>query len=363
MKRIAKIYLWSAVCWAALAPFLAFEWWRNAVSMNLNLTLGVFLGMVLGEYAAYALLTPIVFEIIRRFPIKKPHLIRNGLAYCFGAVPFLVLAPAIRCVFIAPYDYDAHVWLPRTLNTVRLLIASRFADTLTTYVLILAAGHAFEFYNRTRTQEVEQIDLRRTLAESELQMLRTQLHPHFLFNTLQGISSLTDEDPRLAKHMVGALADLLRAALKHSSIDLVSLRTEMEFVGAYLDLEKMRLGDRLSVRIHISADAKECLVPQLLLQPIVENAIVHGIAASRSGGWIDISSELNEQHLRLRVRNSTSGHIVRGTGLGLRNTRSRLKYLYSEDATLSFNLTGTGTAETLVVIPALRGSTAICTAS
>jgi LytS/YehU family sensor histidine kinase len=119
----------------------------------------------------------------------------------------------------------------------------------------------------------------------------------------------------------------------------------------------------LSVRIHISADAKECLVPQLLLQPIVENAIVHGIAASRSGGWIDISSELNEQHLRLRVRNSTSGHIVRGTGLGLRNTRSRLKYLYSEDATLSFNLTGTGTAETLVVIPALRGSTAICTAS
>ena len=192
--------------------------------------------------------------------------------------------------------------MPRNFESIYGLMISRFAETLTMYVLIVWAGHAYELHDRSRIQAIEQSELKRTIAESELQMLKTQLHPHFLFNTLQGISSLTEENPKLAKQMVVALGDLLRAALKHSSVDLVSLQTEMEFVSAYLDLEKMRLGDRLTVRTQLSADAREYLVPQLVLQPLVENAIVHGIANSRNGGWIQISSELNEQHLRLADR-------------------------------------------------------------
>jgi LytS/YehU family sensor histidine kinase len=228
--------------------------------------------------------------------------------------------------------------------------------------MLLAAAHAFELYDRARQQQIEQSELRKVLAESELEILKTQLHPHFLFNTLQGISSLVQEDPALAREMIGALAGLLRAALKHSSGDVVALEIEMEFLTAYLNLEKMRLGDRLQIRLGISQDARQCLVPQLILQPLVENAIVHGIAKGRNGGWIEISSELNEQQLRLRVTNSLSSPASNsGTGVGISNVRSRLKHLYEDDARLTFRRTDS-TAEALLVLPALRGKP-VCTPS
>jgi LytS/YehU family sensor histidine kinase len=280
-----------------------------------------------------------------------------------GGGIFVVIIPALRCIFLPPWDAYDQQFLPRSLETFYGLLSSRFADYTLGYVLIIAAAHAFEFHDRTRRQEIEQSELRRTLAESELQMLKTQLHPHFLFNTLQGISSLTQENPGLAKQMTIALGDLLRAALQHSSTDLIPLDREIAFVNAYLDLEKMRLGERLQVRMNVSQTALQCLVPQLLLQPLVENSIVHGIANTREGGWLEISSELNEEHLRLRVENSVAASATRGTGLGLRNTRSRLRNLYADDASLTFRITPRGTAEALIIIPALRGSAAKCTAS
>lgn len=364
-KRLAKIYFWSIVCWTALSPFLAIQWWLNSNSpgMKAYYPLGRFLLMVFSNYLTLALLTPVVFLIVRRWPIRKPHAIRRGALYLLGALPFLMVVPAIRSLILPPWNVDAGEWMPRNFESIYGLMISRFAETLTMYVLIVWAGHAYELHDRSRIQAIEQSELKRTIAESELQMLKTQLHPHFLFNTLQGISSLTEENPKLAKQMVVALGDLLRAALKHSSVDLVSLQTEMEFVTAYLDLEKMRLGDRLIVRTQLSADAREYLVPQLVLQPLVENAIVHGIANSRNGGWIQISSELNEQHLRLRIENSTSEKAFHGAGVGLTNTRARLAHLYREDASLTFRLTTKGSAETLVVIPALKGNMAVCTTS
>ncbi len=322
-----------------------------------------FLVIVLSIYFTFALLTPLLFWIVRRWPIKKPWVVSRVGLYLLGGAVFVVMIPALRCILIPPWDPYGQQFLARNWETFNSLLASRFADYTLGYVLIIAAAHAFEFHDRTRTQEIEQSDLRRTLAESELQMLKTQLHPHFLFNTLQGISSLTQEDPHLAKQMTIALGDLLRAALKHSSMDLVPLDTEMEFVSAYLDLEKMRLGERLQVRIKIPQTARECLVPQLLLQPLVENSIVHGIANTREGGWLEITSELNDEHLRLRLENSVAPSAARGTGLGLRNARSRLQHLYAEDASLTFRITSRGTAEALIVIPVLRGSPAKCIAS
>jgi two-component system LytT family sensor kinase len=364
-KRLAKTYFWSIVCWSALSPFLAIQWWLNSNSSGMKeyYPLRRFLLMVFSNYLSLALLTPVLFLIIRRWPIRKPYAVRRGAMYLLGAIPFMAVVPGIRSLILPPWDVTAGQWMPRTFESFYGLMISRFAETLIMYVLIVWAGHAFELHDRSRIQAIEQSDLKRAVAESELQMLKTQLHPHFLFNTLQGISSLTEENPRLAKQMVVALGDLLRAALKHSSVDLVSLQTEMEFVSAYLDLEKMRLGERLTIRVHISAEARECLVPQLLLQPLVENAIVHGIANSRSGGWVEIRSELNEQHLRLRVENSTSEKAFHGAGVGLTNTRARLAHLYMEDASLTFGLTPRGSAEAVVVIPVLKGSMAACTTS
>ena len=125
---------------------------------------------------------------------------------------------------------------------------------------------------------------------SDLQSLRTQLHAHFLFNALQGISTLTDSDPGRAKAMILKLSELLRAALRYGDSDLVALGEELKSIEHYLDLEGMRLGDRLQVRWNVQPETRRMLVPQLILQPLVENAIVHGIACCRGGGWIQITA-------------------------------------------------------------------------
>jgi LytS/YehU family sensor histidine kinase len=200
---------------------------------------------------------------------------------------------------------------------------------------------------------MENVDFQRALAASELQALKMQLHPHFLFNTLHGISTLIDTDPACAKEMVVKLSSLLRGTLEHSSSDLIPLSEELKFVREYLDLEGMRLGTRLNVEWSIDADTGRALIPQLILQPLVENAIRHGIACSRDGGWVEISSKKRAGVLELGIRNSIGGKRTPGLGVGLRNTEARLRYLYSDEATFAFTETEDHTATATLRLPVL----------
>jgi LytS/YehU family sensor histidine kinase len=180
-----------------------------------------------------------------------------------------------------------------------------------------------------------------------------QLQPHFLFNTLHGISTLIDTDHSTAKAMVVKLSSLLRGTLEHGSSDLIPLREELKFVREYLDLEKMRLGARLTVEWVIDPSSQHTLVPQLILQPLVENALRHGIACSRDGGWVQIVSHQHDGQLELRVRNSVGGKRTPGMGVGLKNTDARLRYLYSDEAAFSFAEASDHTATATIVLPAL----------
>ena len=180
-----------------------------------------------------------------------------------------------------------------------------------------------------------------------------QLHPHFLFNTLHGISTLVDSDGMSAKAMIVKLSSLLRTALECNGSDLLPLRQELDFVGKYLDLEKMRFGARLSVNWSIAPETEQMLVPQLILQPLVENAIGHGIAGSREKGWVEIISRERDGLLELQVRNSCGGKGREGTGLGLRNTAARLRHLYSDEAKLDFARSDDRTATATLVLPVL----------
>lgn len=357
----ARKLLWSSACWLALAPVLGLQYWSNARSMHVPVGLGTYTLIALSSYVAYAILTPFLFLIVQRFPIEAGSVWVRTASYIFGGVVFIFVAQAVRCILVPPWNVELQAFMPRNLGTYHALVSSRFADCITAYLMIVIAAHAFALHDRTRLQQIEHSELERNLAENELQLLKTQLHPHFLFNTLQGISTLTEEDPGRAKRMIVALGDLLRAALKHSSADVVTLATEMELVDAYLELERMRLGDRLTVKIDISRRAQDYLVPQLILQPLVENAIVHGVADNRNGGWVEISSEVNDEQLRLRVLNSVSPRTRPGSGFGLRNIRARLEHLFPDDASLTFQVTEKGVAESLIVLPALKGN-AGCTA-
>jgi two-component system LytT family sensor kinase len=204
-----------------------------------------------------------------------------------------------------------------------------------------------------RDQELERAELQRALAGSELQALKSQLQPHFLFNTLHGISTLIEVDKASAKAIVLRLSGLLRTVLQHGNSDLIPLAEELKFVEAYLDIEKMRLAGRLEVRWEIEQSTLQALVPQLILQPLVENAIVHGIACSREGGWLEIGLRRSEDQIKLSVRNSVRGKATSGSGLGLQNTKARLKHLYSDEASLSFAIGDDGVAMAMLLLPAL----------
>jgi two-component system, LytTR family, sensor kinase len=258
-------------------------------------------------------------------------------------------------VLLPPGDPATQDHISRFLEGVRSN-AKFFALQTWDYLVILVGAHAYEYFMRARNEELERAKLQQALAESELQALKSQLQPHFLFNTLHGISSLIEVDRPLARAMVLKLSSLLRTVLQSGTADLVSLEEELSFAEAYLDIEKMRLSERLEIRWTIPPDTGQILVPRLILQPLVENAIVHGVACSREGGWLEIRLKRAEDYVELSVRNSVRGKGAPGSGLGLQNTRARLNYLYGDEARLVFAVDEVGIATATVRMPALAAA-------
>jgi LytS/YehU family sensor histidine kinase len=276
------------------------------------------------------------------------------IGYLAGAIPFVIVFSCIRVLLLPPWDDVLRRYVPRSGAALVGLVRTGFADQIVIYFAIVVAAHAYEYFERAREEELERSELQQALAASELQALRIQLHPHFLFNTLHGISTLIDSDPKAAKGMIVRLSSLLRAALKHASSDLASLQEEIEFIQAYLDIEKLRLGKRLVVRFTIDPATSQMLVPQLILQPLVENAIVHGVSCNRECGWIEIATQQDDGAFEIQVRNSVGGEGRKGVGLGLQNTAARLKHLYTTGASFSFAIGNDKTATARLVLPALR---------
>ncbi len=288
------------------------------------------------RYLSVALLTPPLVYIVEYWPIGASAPVRRSLAYVVGYVPFTLAFAVIRWCMLPPWVSETQSWAPRTPGAVLELAYGSFVDVPLLYIGILVAAHTYFYFSLTRQQELERLQLRQSLTQSELQALKIQLHPHFLFNTLQGISALIDVNPSTAQNALRKLSTLLRAALTHSGSDLVELADELRFLESYLELEQLRLGSRLRSNVRISPEIRNVLVPQFILQPLIENAIVHGVACSRDGGWIEIFARRSSDHLELCVRNSLAGQSERGLGLGIQNVKARLRHLYADDASFEF---------------------------
>jgi sensor histidine kinase YesM len=206
-------------------------------------------------------------------------------------------------------------------------------STLFTYWAILGVIYAFNYYRKYRQHELKASHLETQLAQAQLQALKMQLHPHFLFNTLHAISSLMRKDVEAADSMITRLSDLLRLTLENTGVQEVTLRQELEFLERYLEIEQTRFRDRLQVRMEIEPDTLDARVPNLILQPLVENAIRHGIAPRSAPGWIEIRAARDGETLQLQVRDNGPGLPPIGQptlkeGVGLANTRARLEQLY-----------------------------------
>jgi len=353
LRSIAPAYLMSIGVWCSLS--LLTGWNYRIFDQQLNIKSSLFDMLLLAESRgfAFALLTPPIFYLVGRYPANVRHPFRYLGICCLALGPFMVLYACIRWLVLPPWDATLQQYVPRASHGPFELIYVGFADQITMYIAILVAAHAYQYLEKVRKQELERYEFQRAIAASELQALKMQLHPHFLFNTLHGISTLIDSDGKRAKEMVVKLSSLLRKALEYGSSDLIPLQEELQFVREYLDLEKMRFGARFRLDWSIDPEIEQMLVPQMILQPLVENAVRHGIASSREEGWVEIGAHRSNGVVELRIRNSVGDKKPAGTGVGLRNTQARLRHLYSGDATFSFALWDTHTATATIVLPKL----------
>ena len=223
---------------------------------------------------SFALWTPPIFYLTGKYLNYSKNRIRYALLWSLGAPVFVVLYTGTLSCLVPPYDDVNHRFVSRSFASWREMIGSGFADVIFIYIAIVVAAHAYQYFQRARNQELEVSEFHRALAVSELHALKMQLHPHFLFNTLHGISTLIDSDPARAREMIVKLSSLLRTALQQTDSDLIPLRDELKFVEEYMDLEKMRLGARLTVSLQLEPGALSLLVPHLILQPLIETQFV-----------------------------------------------------------------------------------------
>lgn len=317
--------------------------------------------LILGvaDWYIWAALTPFVLFASQLFPIEQGNWPRRLLFHSISAIACATVVVALMIPVVERVNQQVD-WmrLPRPSGSHELaayLLALRFATYLIVYWTIVGVSHAWAYYKKYREREMNALLLESRLAQAQLQMLKMQLQPHFLFNTLNAISALMHQDVELADQMLARLAQLLRTTLESAGTQEVALKQELEFVELYLEIERARFGSRLTVRIDADPDTMDAYVPNLILQPIVENAVRHGIAPRRDPGSIEIRTRRDNGRLRMEVLDDGPGLSAKGDGqsregVGLANTRARLQQLYpnSHEFVLA-NRHGGGVVVTLCV--------------
>ena len=353
IRGVARAYGMSIAFWCGFALLMGLQYrpfnrqnpWAWLVDLGVEVALRGF---------ALALWTPPIFYLVGKYLNRSKSRVRGALLWSLGAIPFIVLHTSILWLLVPPYDGELQKFLPRSSQSWVDMVRGGFADQVFIYIGIIVAAHAYEYLKRLRRQERERYEYQQALAASELQALKMQLHPHFLFNTLHGIATLVDREPKTARAMIVKLSSLLRKALERDGSDLVPLRDELSFATQYLDLEKMRFGSRLRIEWRVASEILGLLVPQMILQPLIENAVRHGAACSREGGWVAVTASQKSRVLEIEVSNNVGGKTANGTGVGLRNAQSRLKYLYSGEARLLFSITADHIATARLTLPVLN---------
>jgi signal transduction histidine kinase len=284
-------------------------------------------------------LVPPILWMCRRLHRAAPGWLRYSIGLLIGAIA----AAALQPVF-ARYIGLVQGWLNLCFPDCEVRPASwvflygqaiRSAGVnLTVYAAFVLAWHAATYYREARDRQLKSLELESLLHQAQLQALRSQLNPHFLFNALHSIAELVHENPKLAEKLIVRLGELLRQVLKSATLPEVSLADELEFIRGYVDIEQMRLGERLRVTWDVPPELLTARVPSLILQPLVENAIQHGIAPTAKAGMLTIRAGREGRFLRLEIRDTGPGvaheSLERQTGIGLANTRARLQRLYGD---------------------------------
>ena len=286
--------------------------------------------------------------LVLRHPIGRGQVLRPLLILSLGVLAVVLL----RAVYVAATN-PVFGWYD-TLPPFREVLWASLRNNVMLAATVVGVAHALVFHRQAREREQRVAELEANLATSQLDALRAQLHPHFLFNALNSVAEMVHRDPEVADHMLVSLSALLRDSLAVERHQVRPLRRELDVVEHYLLIEKIRLGERLNVEWMIDERCLDIDVPMLILQPLVENAIVHAIARQRTPGRLVVRARIDGDMLVIEVENSIEPEQrpAPGAGTGLRSIRDRLRLLYAGRATLEIDDAGAGMHRARLRVPA-----------
>src|SRR5438045_4136146 len=309
-------------------------------------------------WAAY---TPLVIGLAKRFPLTGPrflphiaiHTVTSFIMAPLGSVTAYFLSRGLLGLLFRMTDPGAL----RLLSTFTVSVLSMSFTGILTYWLVVGLYQSVHFYQAAMERQTIAAQLETQLSHAELENLKSQLHPHFLFNSLHTIGVLMQEDVEAASHLLVSLGDLLRMALERRENE-ITLQSELEFVGKYLEIEQTRFHDRLKVHIDVPTDLLGIYVPTLALQPLVENASKPDISGHSAADRPDLAAQRTNGRVSLRVRDDGPGPAPGSRlrfGVGLINVQSRLKQLYGDESSLEVTGGDGRGCEAIITIP-LRSS-------
>jgi two-component system LytT family sensor kinase len=348
-KRTAMQVLLVFAAWTFLAGLSASQ---TAVYLSQRGQTIEWRELLTGSFADWytcALFTPLFFWLARRYPIDKT----SWRLTVPLAVAVTSVCVVLKYAVLVPIE---HAFGLDTGASFSSELSRNFATESMAFWAVIGIVHAFEFNRRYREREVAAADLRAQLSEAQLEALRSQIHPHFLFNTLHGVSTLMHRDVEAADTMLTRLSDLLRLTIQHRGQNEIPLRDELALMGQYIEIMRVRFGDRLVVNHTIHPEALDALVPQFILQPLLENAFDHGIARTTGPGTIEISAIPADGKLEISISDNglnTNGATVgvKRHGIGLANTRRRLEQLYGPAQSISLERLPERGTRVVVAIP------------
>jgi len=293
----------------------------------------------------WALFTPAILWLAQRYPVERRSWPRSVAVHVCAAIATILVG--------APPTYAISRWLgvPGMAANVSAQITSELFIDLFAYAALVALGHALAYHRLSTAERLRTSDLEARLLAVRMEALEARMHPHFLFNALNTVSSLVRTgDSKAAVRAVARLGDLLRTLLLDDGQE-IPISQEFDFVGRYLELERLRFGERLSTSIEADPAASDALVPRLVLQPLVENAVRHGIEPSHHPGRVEVRASRRGDMLELEVRDSGTGGDVSApsTHIGLANTRARLQQLYGDRHQLALSRDARGTVAKVVI--------------
>lgn len=349
MSNVRKIAYQALLIWAVWTLFALFSASQSALIRSYRpdpkIDWKPLLAYNFLDCYVWALLTPVIFWVASRLVEKRlvvmiPLLLLASFA--FAVADFGILLPLLPQI-----GYKV------TSNTLGAMFRNRLHSSILTAWVLFGARYALEYHERYRHREIVASQLEARLAEAQLEVLKMQLQPHFLFNTLHAISALLYRDHEAADRMITRLSDFLRLTLDSAGVQEVSLKRELESLDKYLEIEQVRFGSRLQIRRNIAPETLDLLVPNLVLQPLAENAVRHGIAPHAAGGQIDLNARRENRLLVIEVIDEGPGPAgaIR-EGVGLTNIRSRLAHLYGGLARLELGKSPKGGFRACLVIPA-----------